>query len=529
MAATLESRQALTLRAWEAVSTERHLQSVLEAVSDLVLPFVHFDSLAMIPFECGTYNFMTIHVPGAPLLEGETLEQFAKRHEHDKREVPSRPVRPYDRERTVLIAEAKRPYVCPDLLAAETWFEHEFELASWGIRCYTSVPLFVQQQLLGFAVFSRGSLPSFTEDELTILTDVSRAFAVAVANVIAHDEIRRVRSELEAENIALRAALGNRKWFDEIVGDSPALRRALNHIEQVAATDATVLITGETGTGKELIARAIHRCSARAGGPLIKVNCAALPPSLIASELFGHERGAFTGAIERRKGRFEQANGGTLFLDEIGELPLDLQPLLLRAIQEHEFERVGGSSTLRVDVRIVAATNKELVEEVRAGRFRSDLYYRLNVFPAHMPPLRERTEDVPALVAHFAQVYGERFKRSITQIDDTSVRLLQNYSWPGNIRELENIVERCVILSRGGVLRILPDMLATAQDGAMPDGECESIERALAECGGRISGANGAAKKLGLPASTLEFRIKRLGIDKFRFRYTRNSGVSWQS
>ncbi|HEX4379998.1 MAG TPA: sigma-54 dependent transcriptional regulator, partial [Candidatus Acidoferrum sp.] len=281
----------------------------------------------------------------------------------------------------------------------------------------------------------------------------------------------------------------------------------------------------------ELIARAIHRRSERARGPLIKVNCAAIPDTLLASELFGHERGAFSGATERRKGRFEQAHGGTLFLDEIGELPQEMQVLLLRVLQEREFERLGGSHTLQVDVRLVAATNRDLAEEVRAGRFRSDLYYRLNVFPVRVPALRERRADIPPLVAHFAEKYGERFGRPISSIDRKTLDLLQAHNWPGNVRELENTIERAVILSRNGVLSIEPEMLrdssTSASAGATQDtidddaehAERTAIENALKISRGKISGPKGAAKKIGIPASTLEFRIKKLGINKFHFRH----------
>ena len=236
---------------------------------------------------------------------------------------------------------------------------------------------------------------------------------------------------MEAENISLREQLGQAPWFEEILAHSAELKRVLDTVEQVATTDATVLITGETGTGKELIARAIHRRSSRARGPLVKVNCAAIPETLLASELFGHERGAFSGAVERRKGRFEQAHGGTLFLDEIGELPQEMQVLLLRVLQEREFERLGGTHTLQVDVRLVAATNRDLAEDVRAGRFRSDLYYRLNVFPVHVPPLRERPQDIPPLVAHFAEKYGERFGRKISRVEPQTLDLLKLMAGPG--------------------------------------------------------------------------------------------------
>jgi formate hydrogenlyase transcriptional activator len=297
----------------------------------------------------------------------------------------------------------------------------------------------------------------------------------------------------------------------------------LDTVEQVASTDATVLVTGETGTGKELIARAIHRRSPRARGPLVKVNCAAIPPTLLASELFGHERGAFSGAVERRKGRFEQAHGGTLFLDEIGELPQEMQVLLLRVLQEREFERLGGTQTLQVDVRLVAATNRDLAEDVRSGRFRSDLYYRLNVFPVHVPPLRDRAEDIPPLVAHFAEKYGQKFGRKISRVERKTMDVLQAHRWPGNVRELENAVERAVILSRNGVLSIDAAMLPAAESETIARGpaetaEREAIESALSASRGKISGETGAARKVGIPPSTLEFRIKKLGIDKLRYR-----------
>ncbi len=309
------------------------------------------------------------------------------------------------------------------------------------------------------------------------------------------------------------------------MGDSAPLRRVLAAAEQVAGTDATVLLTGETGTGKELIARAIHRRSLRAHAPLVKVNCAAIPESLLASELFGHERGAFTGAVERRKGRFEQAHGGTLFLDEIGEMSQETQVLLLRVLQEREFERLGGSQTVRVDVRLIAATNRNLLSDVWAGRFRSDLYYRLNVFPIHMPPLRDRPQDVPLLVAHFAKKHGERFGRPIARIDKRALSSLGSYAWPGNIRELENVIERAVVLSHGGTLTVDKELLQSGDRAPekplaaeLGQKERESIEAALQTSRGKVSGSGGAAKRLGLPASTLDFRIRKLGIDKYRFR-----------
>ena len=332
-------------------------------------------------------------------------------------QLPVRTEVPYEGSDLWREHRAGLPYACADLLQKDAWLPHEFRLAAVGVRAYAACPLNVLGKPVGVAVFCRGAPMTFTPQQLTVLSDVSRALAVAVANAMANEEIRKLREQLEAENISLRAQLGQAPWFEGIVGDSQALRSALDAVEQVAATDATVMITGETGTGKELIARALHRRSPRAHGPLIMVNCSAIPETLLASELFGHERGAFTGAVDRRKGRFEQAHGGTLFLDEVAEMPQETQVLLLRVLQEHEFERLGGVETLRVDVRIVAATNRDLAEHVRDGRFRNDLYYRLNVFPIRMPALRERREDIPLLVAHFAAKHGARFGRVISRIE----------------------------------------------------------------------------------------------------------------
>jgi formate hydrogenlyase transcriptional activator len=518
-----EQRQILVLRAWEAVSTERELQGVLEAITKVLVPVVPYDGVAIIWFDGMNHDCYAAHIVGFPRREGETLEEYFSRPEFvHPVDAPVRPLAPYEPISMELKMNGT-PYVCNDLFAKEAWYEHEFGLAASGIRAYTSVPMIVREKLIGAAAFSRIEARAFTESDLAILGDISRALAVAVANALANEEIRKLRDQLEQENVILREQLCRVQKFDEIVGEAPAIRRSLDAVEQVAATDATVLITGETGTGKELIARAIHRISPRARGPLVKFNCAAIPHTLLASELFGHERGAFTGAVARRKGRFEQANGGTLFLDEIGELPPEMQVMLLRVLQEREFERLGGGETVRVDVRIVAATNRDLAEDVRAGRFRSDLYYRLNVFPVHLPPLRERVEDIPLLTSHFAAKHGERFGRAISRIDRRAMTLLASYHWPGNVRELENVIERAVILSRNGALRVERDILPSAVSAGsvnerLQTQEREAIESALRASHGRISGPTGAANALGLAPSTLEFRIKRLGIDKFRFR-----------
>ncbi len=517
--------QGLVLRVWEAVNTERSLVRVVEAVAETLRPVVPFGGVAVLSVDRASDMLLAAHITGYPSREGESAVEYLSRPEFlefsNRYDVPRRPIVAYDDTANTWATEGE-VYTCPDLLAKDTWYEHEFAMARSGVRAYASVPLLVRGSLIGIGAFSRVAPDPFAPSQLALLKAVGRALAVAVANALANDEIQRLRDRLQAENFELRALLGQAPWFEEIVGESAALRRVLERVEQVAVTDATVLITGETGTGKELVARALHRRSPRGNGPMVKVNCAAIPEGLIASELFGHERGAFTGAGERRRGRFEQADGGTIFLDEIGELPAATQVALLRVLQEREFERLGGTHTVGVNVRVVAATNRDLAAEVAAGRFRSDLYYRLNVFPVHVPALRDRPDDVASLAAHFVQKYAGRLGRSLTRIDARSLKWLQTYTWPGNVRELENIIERAVILSTGTTVRLdreaLPTAEATSLQKDVNERERTLIEAALAACRGRISGAHGAARRLGLPASTLEFRITRLGIDKFRYR-----------
>jgi formate hydrogenlyase transcriptional activator len=317
--------------------------------------------------------------------------------------------------------------------------------------------------------------------------------------------------------------------FDQIVGNSPALRGALELVEKVASWDSTVLLLGETGTGKELVAQAIHRHSDRSHRPLVKVNCAALPSELVASELFGHEKGAFTGALQQRIGRFEAANGGTIFLDEIAELSPEIQVALLRVLQEREFERVGGNRTIRADVRVIAATNKDLHHEVSAGRFRMDLFYRLNVFPIRVPALRERLEDIPLLVDYFTGRLAGRVGKKITQIERRSLSAMQQYSWPGNVRELQNIIERSVILADSEVLRVGPGMLghepppcivanAAAESGSAGSDRKSQIETVLRETRGKVYGPNGAAARLHIAGTTLDSQILALGIKKYQFK-----------
>ncbi|BDG05060.1 sigma-54 interaction domain-containing protein [Anaeromyxobacter oryzae] len=342
------------------------------------------------------------------------------------------------------------------------------------------------------------------------------------------EDRRRTEERVRNENLALRDEIDRSSMFEEIVGSSRGLRRVLAQVAKVAPTDSTVLIVGETGTGKELIARAIHKRSSRAGRAFIRVNCAAIPPSLVASELFGHEKGAFTGALHRRVGRFEAADGGTIFLDEVGDLPADTQVALLRVLQEREFERVGSSRTVSVDVRVLAATHRDLAAAVKAGSFREDLFYRLDVFPLEIPPLRERQDDILLLVRYMIERYAKKAGKRIKRVDEDTLEMFRAYAWPGNVRELQNVIERAVILSDGDTFVVEESWFrreasqgpapSASLTGTLAASERELIEAALAACKGRVSGEGGAAARLGIPRQTLESKIRALHIDRYRFR-----------
>jgi formate hydrogenlyase transcriptional activator len=342
----------------------------------------------------------------------------------------------------------------------------------------------------------------------------------------AETELGALKDQLYKENLVLRDEVDRTSMFEEIVGTSPALQPVLARVAKVALTDATVLITGETGTGKELVARAIHRRSARGSRAFVSVNCAAVPRELIASELFGHEKGAFTGATQRRLGRFELAHGGTVFLDEVGDLPMETQVALLRVLQEREFARVGGTSSVRVDVRVVAATNRDLQTAIEAGTFRSDLFYRLNVFPIAVPALRERTDDIPLLVEYFIDRYSRKAGKTIRRVNKRTLDRLRSYPWPGNVRELQNVIERSVIVCDTDEFTVDESWLSArpviegglALSGSIAAHEKAVIEDALRVCGGRVYGPSGAAERLGTPRSTLESKIRALRINKHRFR-----------
>jgi formate hydrogenlyase transcriptional activator len=390
---------------------------------------------------------------------------------------------------------------------------------TFGCAC----PLFGRNRTLGVLGAARVDDRPFTEQDQELLVEISKQVAIALDNSLAYEEIKKLKEQLTREKVYLEDEIRTEMQFHDIIGNSNILRNVLQQVEIVAPTDSTVLIYGETGTGKELIARAVHELSVRKARAFVKLNCAAIPTGLLESELFGHEKGAFTGAIAQRIGRFELAQGGTVFLDEIGEIPLELQPKLLRVLQEREFERLGGSKTLHSDARLIAATNRDLGAMARANKFRPDLYYRLNVFPVHVPSLRERSEDIPLLVRHFVQQFGRRMGKTIDSVPAETMNALVQYHWPGNIRELQNIIERAVIVTQGSVLKVglgelesapkTPDSERRDEGNSMrkvlEETERKQIVRALEQAHWVISGA---AARLGMKRSTLQARMQKLGI-----------------
>jgi formate hydrogenlyase transcriptional activator len=391
-----------------------------------------------------------------------------------------------------------------------------------GLKSGCTVPLISHDRALGILGVASLRENAFTDDDSELLNQVGKQVAIAVENALAFREIDALKNQLRQEKLYLEEEIRTEYNFEEIIGNSPALKHVLQDVETVAATDSTVLIYGETCTGKEIIAHAIHNLSQRRERTLVKVNCAAIPTGLLESEFFGHEKGAFTGAVDRRIGRFELANQGTIFLDEVEDIPLELQSKLLRVLQEQEFERLGSSRTLRVSVRVVAATNSDLAELVAEKKFRSDLYYRLNVFPINVPPLRERPEDIPMLVHFFAQKFAQQMKRRIESVPKDTMAALTSYHWPGNIRELQNLIERGVILSRGSSLEIpLAELKHSNKVSNHSNGsatleavERDHILRVLGELNWVIGGPNGAAARLGVNRTTLNHRLQKLGISR---------------
>jgi formate hydrogenlyase transcriptional activator len=437
--------------------------------------------------------------------------------------VPSPPVIPLGTEwprqqsRAGWVLDHREPLLTADLRDSPPFVEHA-ALLKEGICSAISAPMTIKGKIIGTLNVGSRVPGRYGADEVSLLAAIAEQVALAIGNLLAYEEIAGLKARLEEENVYLQEEVRTEAALGDVVGQSPAILAVLASVRKVAATDSTVLVTGETGTGKELVVRAIHDLSRRKDKLLVKVNCAALPAGVIESELFGHERGAFTGALTRKIGRFELANRGTLFLDEVGDLPLELQAKLLRVLQDGEFERVGGTQTLKVDVRLIAATNRDLERAVSEERFRADLYYRLNVFPIVIPPLRKRLQDVPRLARHFAMLYASKMGKQVGPLSADVLARLTAYAWPGNVRELQNVIERAVILSSKGRFE-LGDLVITRpaptpeqQPRSLEDLERHHIAAVLEETGWRVSGERGAAKILGLKRTTLESRMRKLGI-----------------
>jgi formate hydrogenlyase transcriptional activator len=438
-------------------------------------------------------------------------------------------------QRPQAIVESGRPVSLNQTLSAQAFLEGQAKtltrndleshgstiarrILGAGIRTMRCVPLLTSTGTLGTLNVGRKKDQAFSWEDEEILNQIAAQLAIALDNARAYGEIQALRDRLAQEKLYLEDEIRSELNFEEIIGESAELKHVLSQARTVAPNDSTVLILGETGTGKELIARAIHRMSKRRDSSFIKVNCASIPTGLLESELFGHEKGAFTGAVSKKVGRMELADKGTLFLDEVGDIPMELQPKLLHVLQDHEFERLGSNRTVRVDLRLVAATNRDLSKRITEGEFRSDLFYRLNVFPIHIPPLRARRKDIPLLVRHFVKKIARRMDKHIDTIPSQTMEALVNWHWPGNVRELENLIERSVILSEALVLRSpLTELQAEAwqtADSSLEQAEREHIIRVLRECGGRVAGAGGAAVKLGLKRTTLQSKMGKLKIDR---------------
>lgn len=523
-----EERNRSLLEINNAIITNLTQQALLRSISEALRPVISFDRCAIVLYQPERDSFRFLAV------EGELLSDYF----HSGQE--------FGRNETCgsWVFDHQRPLVRRNL-EKEQQFPNERHLAAEGIQSMCVVPVPFQGKCIGLLSVVSQQRDLYSDEDAVFLQEVANQVALAVQNMQSYQEIASLKARLEKENVYLREELRAEHNFEEIVGNSPALMKALHAVEQVAPTDSTVLIYGETGTGKELVARAIHSRSSRNGRALVRVNCSAISAGLVESELFGHVKGAFTGALERRIGRFELANGGTIFLDEIGELSLETQVKLLRVLQEHEFEPVGSSHSLRVDVRVIAATNCNLHEAVQAGRFRSDLFYRLNVFPIELPPLRERRSDIPQLVAFCISRFSKRFGKKVDGVSRESMGNLVNYPWPGNIRELQNVIERAMIVSSDPILRLDRDLMPVAAAAAAkgveaPDADApgdrqadlkspkqlltlDEVERnhilaALQYANGVVDGPKGAARVLNLHPNTLRHRMDKLGIKGSRHR-----------
>jgi formate hydrogenlyase transcriptional activator len=501
------SQQYRTLLAVSAaIVAHRDLGALFHELADRLHQVVRFDYLALSLHETGT-NTMRMNVlePPEPAVLSTSVNY------------------PVEEAPTGLVWQTQQPLVISNIAEQRRWPRFVERSKLYGIQSNCLLPLTTSRRRLGTLAFACKQLSAYDAVDVGFLQLVANQVAVAVENALAFQEIEALRDQLAKEKAYLEEEARTEHHFGEVVGESPALRRVLKQVETVAPTDSTVLIRGETGTGKELIARALHELSSRRERTFVKLNCAAIPTGLLESELFGHERGAFTGAVCQKVGRFELAHKGTLFLDEVGDIPPELQPKLLRVLQEQEFERLGGTRTIKVDVRLVAATHRDLAKMVADGRFREDLYYRLNVFPVVLPPLRARPEDIPRLVRHFTQRFARRMGRRIETIPSAVMDALVHYHWPGNVRELQNVIERAVILSHGPALQVpRGDLQPVGTQAPAPsvvavtlaDAERDHILGALRETDWVVGGAKGAAVRLGMKRSTLQKRMQKLGISR---------------
>ncbi|HEX5041887.1 MAG TPA: sigma 54-interacting transcriptional regulator [Candidatus Polarisedimenticolaceae bacterium] len=496
-----QERQRVLLEVNNAVVSCRDRDSLFRAAASALARVIPFDRAALILYDRGRDMFSVLGAADALAAPVPALNRDWSRAG----------------SRSGWVLDHGIPLVTRDLREPPPFVEHGKMLEA-GLLSVVSVPMSVRGEFIGTLNVASNTAGRYTDEDASLLHVISNQMAFAIENMIAYEEIASLKSRLEEENLYLQEEVRAEAAFGDVIGESRGMLAVLAGVRKVASTDSTVLVTGETGTGKELVVRAIHDLSRRRAKILVKVNCAALPAGVIESELFGHERGAFTGALTRKVGRFELAHGGTLFLDEIGDLPLELQAKLLRVLQEGEFERVGGTQTQRVDVRLVAATNRDLGQAVTEGKFRADLYYRLNVFPLHIPPLRERSDDIPRLVRHFVMLHAAKTGKRIGIPSEDLLARLQAYSWPGNVRELQNVVERAVILASKGRLEVgdLTPSVGLADTHArkrsLEDVEREHVLSILEETHWRVSGERGAAKILGLKRTTLEARMKKLGI-----------------
>jgi formate hydrogenlyase transcriptional activator len=491
----------------DAIASHRDLTALFHELAGRLPRVVAFDVLSLVLHDPST-KLMRLHVIECAFVLKEPYTMVLS---------------PED-DPAGLVWRTQQPLITSKLSDWQRWPRLLESVRPFGIESGCWLPLTTARRRLGTLVFTSKQPATYDHADVPFLQLIANQVAVAVENALAFQEIEGLKDKLAKEKAYLEEEVRTEHNFGDIIGESAPLREVLRKVETVAPTDSTVLICGETGTGKELIARAIHNISPRKGRTFVKLNCAAIPTGLLESELFGHEKGAFTGAIAQKVGRFELANHGTLFLDEVGDIPLELQSKLLRVLQEQEFERIGGTRTIKVDVRLVAATNCDLAKMVADKEFRSDLYYRLNVFPLVLPPLRERQDDIPRLVRHFTHRFARRMRRRIETVPASVMEALVRYPWPGNVRELQNVIERAVILSNGPALQVSmsdvqaipaqPDAGATTTPKTLMDAEREHIISALTACGWVVGGPRGAAARLGMKRSTLQKKMQKLGISR---------------